>query len=432
MRILKKNILPIYIFSMLIIIPTIAFFLKNIYNENFLSYFDEISLLLSSPIAIKGFRYFFINKGRRYVLIFFMVYLLVSFFTGILRNLNFLQVFVQFFLELKIVILLLIPFGMSKDQLSWFLGRYIKFCKLVIVLSIPIIVWQFLSPSLYYSIFRYSADTGVFFLPSGTPIPRGSGIFWFTGQLALFSGLSFLYFYFQYTLNNRRFTLIWIFLSILVLFLTFSRLEIAGTFLSLLFVLFLYRYGNSKKIIILFSLSIVLIIFWDGISALFISAISENQLNEISRSIAPRTVFYFVAFLIANQYFPFGSGLGSYGGQASVIFDSYIYNSYDFEKFWWYRSKVALTDTFWPHILGESGYVGLVLFVLFIVILYRLIRVDIFKTTNNARRRAIGYVAISGFILYLINSLASPNYYDVLSMAPLFVFIASTQKGASI
>ena len=70
-------------------------------------------------------------------------------------------------------------------------------------------------------------------------------------------------------------------------------------------------------------------------------------------------------FKIALDYFPLGSGLGTFGSLASITnwySDLYFQygvayigaNSPDDVA----RNNYTILDTFWPHIIGELGYIG--------------------------------------------------------------------------
>lgn len=81
-----------------------------------------------------------------------------------------------------------------------------------------------------------------------------------------------------------------------------------------------------------------------------------------------RSAMYAAAPRIAVDNFPFGSGVSSFGSEGSRM-DGYssVYKRYGIWGLWGanYSNDRYLLDTFWPKILGESGFFGLFAFVLF-------------------------------------------------------------------
>jgi len=62
-----------------------------------------------------------------------------------------------------------------------------------------------------------------------------------------------------------------------------------------------------------------------------------------------------------------GEGLGSFGGPASVKYNSPLYQSYHFD---WYGLGDVLktTDTFYPHLFVEIGLIGAIIWLLFVLL----------------------------------------------------------------
>lgn len=78
-----------------------------------------------------------------------------------------------------------------------------------------------------------------------------------------------------------------------------------------------------------------------------------------------RLIMYFASFKIAMDYFPFGSGAGSFGSLASI--SNYFSPLYDLYGVSVVPSNTVaaveigahtLLDTYWPHILAEAGFFG--------------------------------------------------------------------------
>ena len=93
--------------------------------------------------------------------------------------------------------------------------------------------------------------------------------------------------------------------------------------------------------------------------------------SELSASFA-RPALYQGAFWIMNDYFPFGSGFGSYACYASGVYYSPIYYQYGLDVVQGLDEYEGafISDTFFPQI-AQFGVVGLFLFILFFVIRYK-------------------------------------------------------------
>ena len=75
---------------------------------------------------------------------------------------------------------------------------------------------------------------------------------------------------------------------------------------------------------------------------------------------AARTVLYAVGWSIARDRFPIGAGFGRFGGYVSAIRYSPIYDEYGISRIWGLSPEFPayIEDTYWPHLLGETGWLG--------------------------------------------------------------------------
>lgn len=107
----------------------------------------------------------------------------------------------------------------------------------------------------------------------------------------------------------------------------------------------------------------------------------------------PRQVLLIFGVLTANTYFPLGAGFGSYGSNMARIHYSPLYYKYGFSNMYGMgedlENSLFLNDNFWPMIMGQYGWFGVVLYV---YVLY-----CIFKLVYKIRNRNL---QISGFVLF--------------------------------
>lgn len=117
----------------------------------------------------------------------------------------------------------------------------------------------------------------------------------------------------------------------------------------------------SIKKIFLAGLGFAFVIYfvWDDIQFYFI----EGNTRDIETTFA-RTLMYTFFPIILNDFFPFGSGLGTFATSASCEYWSPIYRMYELDLNNEIGQKLFVTDAFYPS-LAEFGYVGIFLFLLF-------------------------------------------------------------------
>lgn len=84
-----------------------------------------------------------------------------------------------------------------------------------------------------------------------------------------------------------------------------------------------------------------------------------------------RTYMYYTSFKLLKDYFPLGTGFGTFGTAAVGEFYSPLYYKYGLFYIWglgpddFHTDHSFITDTFYPVILGQFGIIGLILFIMF-------------------------------------------------------------------
>ena len=64
---------------------------------------------------------------------------------------------------------------------------------------------------------------------------------------------------------------------------------------------------------------------------------------------------------IASNNFPFGTGFGTFGSFVAAEHWSSLYNTYG------YTYSPFLSDSFWPIVLAQNGFIGLIIFIVIVV-----------------------------------------------------------------
>ena len=101
-----------------------------------------------------------------------------------------------------------------------------------------------------------------------------------------------------------------------------------------------------------------------------------------------------------------GVGPGMFGGVVSVIFNSPVYEKYNFSQKWYeFMKPFRSLDQFWPQVLAEIGIIGTVLFagLLFSLLITHLIIRQ--RTTNEIRDLFTGFtIATTIIFIYTFGS----------------------------
>lgn len=121
---------------------------------------------------------------------------------------------------------------------------------------------------------------------------------------------------------------------------------------------------NLKTIFfILLGFVIMMIFTWDRFQTFYIeNGVGVNSVEDMYA----RPALYYTAWEILKDYFPFGSGFGTFATYASRVYYSRLYYDYDISCIYGLQSEGEnfISDTYFP-VLAQFGIVGVWLFFLF-------------------------------------------------------------------
>lgn len=163
----------------------------------------------------------------------------------------------------------------------------------------------------------------------------------------------------------------------LVLGLLCGRSKYFGEFMLAMFMLLFYRRGMFRKMswksasMVTLLLVLIIAVSYNKISYYFIQGVANFGYDDFQGSFA-RPVLYVTSFLIMCDYFPFGSGLASFASFPSQVNYSELYYEYGLDKVWGLSPDHSsfINDAFYP-MLAQFGVVGLVLYIVLFVFIYR-------------------------------------------------------------
>lgn len=410
-------------FSLFIILVTIflLLFLESILDvlslELFIGYKQVIMILSGFIIILLNLKNFTIPKNLRFVLIFFFAFLLLNFLTnnilfskylfGLISTLLFSYVFIVF-LNVKFT----------------FSSIYIILIFLLVLLLVSTI---YTLSSLFYS-----TD-----LREQLTIFRELGFYGCVTSFGVIISLSL-----SLKEKNKIFVFIALFFSFSV-FLTVLKKSIIDI-IFIWFIYFFYNFKINSRIFLICIISFVLILTFPLYSKPLIDNINENiDYFNSTKEDGVRIIMYFTAFNLANNYFPFGSGLGTFGSPASVFGGDYsniyyntgIANIPEMSPEYVMNGKPhTLFDTFWPHIIGELGYVGLLIFL--ILWFYPINLMNKIKKQRNSNNYKFIYfyiistyvlITLDGFTLFLPEQPAIIIFYSLIP-AVLIKYLINEEK----
>jgi hypothetical protein len=377
---------------------------------SFLSVIDEIIVLFCIPFSIRmGLILFNKNIIFKGFFSFLVIYWVFAITSSLFGGGTFSQALYQFVLDSKYIVIFLYCYGAYRENVT---EEYLaKFFKIFVLVNIPFVLLQLLMPSVYDAIFPLGAHHGSFFTATGEALTRAAGVFWFTGLLAFFAAIAsgfFLIKIWKYGSNKVNFS--YLIMSLFLLISTLSRGEISAFFIAItLTYLFFISNRKIRHINLVFMFALV-----TGITVMNASFIErglvEIGFNETAAglTLAPRANMMSAALSEANENFPLGSGLGTLGGQAAVIYDSDLFYKHGFQYTWYFEGGLFLTDTYWPKIIAESGWLG----ALFLLLAYVYYPLKYLQHSNSLCFS--GVFSFFSMTVLLINSFSAPIYNSVI------------------
>ncbi|HEY6527195.1 MAG TPA: hypothetical protein VIZ65_00775 [Cellvibrionaceae bacterium] len=192
-----------------------------------------------------------------------------------------------------------------------------------------------------------------------------------------------------------------------------QRQELVGAFAAIFAMLFLaknIKWSAWHMFAVICSFIIVpcLVMLFGGDVYREAGTWGVGTISEISH---PRAQQYSAAFSIANTYFPFGSGLGTFGGAGAVRFDLGLYYEMGFGNYWWFGKQDFLLDTYWPNSIAEGGWIGFTLLLLHYVVL-GLYAIKNSRAASNSLSASYWLFAGLGVWFLIANAFSSPAFQD--------------------
>jgi hypothetical protein len=325
----------------------------------------------------------------------------------------------QLIADLKPLLLLISGFAITWSTLpeKWF-WKIIEWFWLPTLL---LIIFEWTAPGAYFSIFKGTTSADPTHIFPSRAVGSFLGATFLAAIAAMFALLSF-----SRSQNNtatKKFDRFRVATYLAIILFAVQRQELIGSILALILIYILDKPKQvfNRSIVALLIIIITAPIFWILFAHNILQEAALWGIGNIRPIEHPRAELYQGAYFLATQHFPFGSGLGSYGGAGADKFNQTLYFQLGFSRYWWFGKENYLMDTYWPNSIAETGFFGsLSLLATYIFVLLHAVKKSI-STQSPAR---IYWLFCSGGMFYLITlSLTSPAFQDpVLSFLPLLAF----------
>lgn len=195
-----------------------------------------------------------------------------------------------------------------------------------------------------------------------------------------------------------------------IILLSTLRMKAIGTVIIIAAIIFYVNKTNRKLSIAKLGILAVLAIILAG------EQISYYYLNNDGTA---RNQLTIKSFVIARDYFPVGTGFGTYASYISGKNYSPIYYMYDLDNVHGLIKGYVefVSDTFWPMIIGQFGLIGTVCYISCLILIFREIQKTFSKNNKNI------YLAKICCFVYLIIASTSESAFVHPSAIPFAIIL---------
>lgn len=341
---IRKNKQTLLIMA-LILLPLSLSLELNMGNTA-IGYCDEmLTVIMAMYVAILFVRKRLYNEDGKIVILmlFFTIYgLLSNVFSGLAYSWT--SVFIDILLQWKIFVGFIAGkyIGLAyKDE--YVVDSLEKLCKILLVVGA---LCGFISIFVDIGMASYSADQRY-------GIPAYYFVFGNSGRYGLIVGCELLIILWKNKGKNVR----WYEMLAVINMLLTTKGAVYIIFVTYVVLQFLFKNLNKNQKI---DIKTVIPLGIAGI------ATSSYQITSyLLDDKAPRALLIRYGFKTANNYFPLGSGFATYGSSEAAKHYSKLYELYGWTNRWMIgkQNGDALNDNYLATIVGEVGYVGLIIFI---------------------------------------------------------------------
>lgn len=133
---------------------------------------------------------------------------------------------------------------------------------------------------------------------------------------------------------------------------------------------------------------------------------------------SPRAQLTRVGFKVANDFFPLGSGYATFASYFSGVYYSPLYEHYELSNIYGMtaENRMYLSDSCWPIVFGQFGWIGALLFLVAIISLVCIVQ-KIYK--YDLGKYTAGWLFV---LACFINSIAEPVFFNSVIVGIALIF----------
>jgi hypothetical protein len=160
------------------------------------------------------------------------------------------------------------------------------------------------------------------------------------------------------------------------------------------------------------------------VGSLLVIGVYSVEGNVITRQVthytsssetSARGLLYSTGERIAKDNFPLGVGFGRFASYPSRVYYSPVYVQYELNNYYGLSRTFPdfIDDTSWPSVIGETGYGGLVCYLVGILLLILAVIKSLREATGEMRFMPLA--ALCAIAVLLVDSLGDPTLFDWLA-----------------
>ncbi|MCL4739602.1 MAG: hypothetical protein KJZ81_15425 [Burkholderiaceae bacterium] len=381
---------------------------------------DLVLFGLSPSLFIRLFRF---SRTSKYIFALIMGMISISLLgilTSLLGRSTLLAASFQFVTNLKIFILLALgvsaAWAPKTENIFW---KGVKYFSIILLVHI---IWQLAHPSSFLTVYPYARATEDKF---GLFAHRLVGIFPHYSAMGIVCAILGLISVVRARYTDRRFW--WVALIFAVgLFGSVQRAEIVLFFVLTAFFFAMATGGRgvalkaSVAILIVASLLVFAIV---GLSEHLEREARSWGFLESPSLYQPRQVMFWDSIELANSEFPGGTGLGTFGSAGAQKFDWSLYTRLGYGAYNWFGSgRTVLMDNYWPNLLAELGWFGLLVMLMIVGSLGIRASWGWLTARSGSEQRTRWAYAWVGVLFLIGNSVTTNSFQDPAVMLIPFLF----------
>lgn len=299
--------------------------------------------------------------------IWFLVFVIFGIVGGIVNQVPFQLLLVGAFLMIKGPLL-----GWAIAQIDWGTKDLIFVCRvtgLILLFIFACVIINFAIPDTWMSLIL---EEGVSYDEKRFGVPIIIGPFahpGYFGTLMALAGIGILTY--RSTIRKTKFGFLLLAGTLLALVASFRRKTLLAFGAVLLAFPLVTRKIRTIPIVVGL-LGLTIFFGWDLISTVLAATYIEYFVD--SESVA-RIRLTLDAPIVAASHFPFGAGFGRFGSGIARQYYSPEYIALGYPSVWGLGPTVEsgkfLTDTFWPAVIGETGFFGCFAYVMAIITIWK-------------------------------------------------------------